>query len=529
MIRPSLRHNPPVCDGGPAPATPDRAAAETAGASTFGPALLLVSGRTVGFAVSFFIPVVLVRLLDQTDFGTYKQIFLIAATLYGIGQLGMAESLFYFLPISPRHGARFVVNSVLALILGGLGCLVFLELGGGAVSRWLSNGALVRYAPALGLYLVFMLTSAVLEIVMVSRKRYRFAAGTYVALDILRMGLLVLPVLLTQQLKWLLAGAVAFAALKCAMALWYVRWEFKGALRPDAALLKRQLAYAVPFQLAGIVETLQSNVHQYAVSHYFDAATFAIYSVGCLQIPLVDFVANSVCNVMMVRMAEEIRDGRPQAAARVWRDTTRRLALVFVPLVGLLLVGAHAFIALLFTERYAASVPVFMVSSLAVLLATLQVDGVLRVYAQTRLLAAFNGLRLALVLGLMSWFLTAFHLVGAIAVTVLSIAVMKVLGVLRIRSLMKVRLGEVLPWRSLGAILGVAAAAAWVAVGVNSLIEAPPLVELCGLGLVYATAYLTGLWVFGVLSEDERLTVKGWLARWGMVARNARAGEAGGR
>jgi O-antigen/teichoic acid export membrane protein len=139
------------------------------------------------------------------------------------------------------------------------------------------------------------------------------------------------------------------------------------------------------------VEILQSNVHQYAVSHYFDAATFAIYSVGCLQIPLVDFVANSVCNVMMVRMAEEMRDGHAQAAMAVWRETTRRLALVFAPVVGLLLVSAHPIITLLFTERYAASVPVFMVSSLAVLLATLQVDGVLRVYAQTRLLVALNG------------------------------------------------------------------------------------------------------------------------------------------
>ena len=496
--------------------------------STFGPAFLLMSGRTVGFAVSFFIPVVLVRLLDQTDFGTYKQIFLIASTLYGVGQLGMAESLFYFLPVSPRDGARFVANSLLALVLGGLGCLAFLELGGGMVSRWLSNGALSQYAPALGLYLVFMLTSAVLEIVMVSRKHYTWAAGTYAALDVLRMGLLVIPVLLLQRLEWLLVGAVAFAALRCATALWFVWWEFEGTLRPDTALLKRQLAYAVPFQLSGVVAILQANVHQYAVSHYFDAATFAIYSVGCLQIPLVDFVADSVCNVMMVRMAEEIRDGHLQEAARVWRDTTRRLALVFVPVVGLLLVAAHHIIALLFTERYAASVPVFMVSSVAVLLATLQVDGVLRVYAETRLLVALNMLRLALVLGLISWMLTTWHLVGAIAVTVFATAVMKFLGVLRIRSLMGVSLAAVLPWRSLGAILAVAGGAAWAAVGVQSLMDAPLPVELIVVGAVYTAVYLALLYGGGVLTEEERLAVRGWLVRCGVIRSDARTGEVGG-
>ena len=488
-----------------------------------------MSGRTVGFAVSFFIPVVLVRLLDQTDFGTYKQIFLIAGTLYGIGQLGMAESLFYFLPLSPRDGARFVANALLALVLGGFGCLVFLEVAGGAVSRWLSNGALSQYAPALGLYLVFMLVSAVLEIVMISRKRYAWASCSYVALDVLRMALLVVPVLLVQRLEWLLMGAVAFAVIRCATALWYVGWEFDSALRPDAALLRQQLAYAVPFQLSGIVEILQANVHQYAVSHYFDAATFAIYSVGCLQIPFVDFVANSVCNVMMVRMAEEIRDGRARAAAAVWRDTTRRLALVFVPLVGLLMVSAPGIITLLFTERYAASVPVFMASSLAVLLATLQVDGVLRVYAQTRFLFALNTLRLALVLGLISWVLTAFNLVGAIAVTVFATAVMKCLAVLRVRTVMGVSLAEVLPWRNLGTILGVGAGAAWAAAWVRSLVAAPPLVELIVIGLVYAAAYAVGLYAFGLLREEERLTLRNWLARCGIARRGARAGEVAGR
>ena len=419
-----------------------------------------MSGRSVGFAVTFFIPVVLVRLLDQTDFGTYKQIFLIAGTLYVVGQLGMAESLFYFLPLSPRQGARFVANSLLALVLGGFGSLAVLELGGGAVSRWLSNGALSRYAPAVGVYLVFMQVSAVLEIVMISRKRYAWASYAYVALDVLRMALLVVPVLVIHRLEWLLMGAVVFAVIRCATALWYVWREFDGALRPDAALLRRQLAYAVPFQLSAIVEILQGNLHNYAVSHYFDAATFAIYSVGCLQIPLVDFVLNSVSNVMMVRMAEEIRDGRGRAAAAVWRDTTRRLALV---------------------------------------------------------------------LGLIGWLLAAFHLVGAIVVTVFASAVMKWLGVLRARSLMGVSLAEVLPWRNLGAILGVAAGAAGAAAWVKTLMEAPPLVELIVVGAVYAATYAAGLYAFGLLRQEERLIVRNWLARWGIARRGAHAGEAGGR
>ena len=91
----------------------------------------------------------LARILDQAEFGTYKQLFLIAATLYGVGQLGMAESLYYFLPRAPpsRAGAGYVANALGALAVGGLACLVALALGGGALSRWLGNPALADYTP----------------------------------------------------------------------------------------------------------------------------------------------------------------------------------------------------------------------------------------------------------------------------------------------------------------------------------------------------------------------------------------------
>src|SRR5688572_7467202 len=58
------------------------------------PAMLLVVGRSIGLAASFAIGIVLARLFDPAVFGTYKQFFLVYATLYGVLQLGMAESLY---------------------------------------------------------------------------------------------------------------------------------------------------------------------------------------------------------------------------------------------------------------------------------------------------------------------------------------------------------------------------------------------------------------------------------------------------
>ena len=69
---------------------------------------------------------------------------------------------------------------------------------------------------------------------------------------------------------------------------------------------------------------------------------------------------------MMVGMAKELREGRESKVVGIWHETVRKLALVFFPLVCLLLVTARDVIVTLFTETYVASVPVFMVGVAAI-------------------------------------------------------------------------------------------------------------------------------------------------------------------
>ncbi|OLC56040.1 MAG: hypothetical protein AUH92_00865 [Acidobacteria bacterium 13_1_40CM_4_69_4] len=278
--------------------------------STLRPTAVLMSGRLAGVLVAFCIPVVLARVLDQAAFGTYKQLFLVYATLYGIAQLGLAESLFYFLPADPAKAGRYALNSLLVLAGAGTGCFAFLWAGRGRVAAWLGNDALAVGLPWIGLHLALMLASSGLEIVLTSRKRFAGAAAAYAASDVVRTVLFLVPVLLFRSLQGLLMGAAAFAALRLAATLLSLKGEFGAGLRADRTLLRVQLAYAMPFELYVLVEILQANLHQYAVSLHFDPAAFAVYSVGCLQVPLVDLVAGSTCNVMMVKMAEDIRDGR---------------------------------------------------------------------------------------------------------------------------------------------------------------------------------------------------------------------------
>lgn len=472
-----------------------------------------MSGRILGFAATFFIPVVLVRIFNQAEFGTYKQLFLIYSTLYGIVQLGMAESLYYFLPRAPRRGGTFATNSLLFLGCAGALCLALLEIESASVAGWLGNPTLADHLSPLGIYLFLTMVSSILEIVMVSRQRFITASLTYAMSDLARVAFFILPALLHRQLEWLLWGAVAYALLRLCFTFFYVWHEFEGNLMPRVPSLMEQLAYALPFAAGGLLADLAISVHMYVVSNQFDAATFAIYAVGCLQIPLVDFLASSAGNVLMVRMSEKIKGGQPEAVVALWHDGTRKLALVFFPMVALLLVVANEIIVLLFTEAYRASVPIFMIGSTAILFAVWQTDAVLRVYADIRFLFVLNVVRLSVVAALIMWFLSVFQLEGAVLVTVLATLVAKGLALARIKRLMRISISQLMPWGSLAGIFATASGVALLALGVKSELNMSPLVLSAVVGLFYMGSYLLLLCQFRILSEDERLALTGWLKR----------------
>ena len=452
-----------------------------------GPAFLLVAGRTVGLIATFAIGPLLARLLSLEELGTYRTFFLLYATCFGLAQLGLAESLYYFVPRQPQQAGRYGANAALTLTLSGALCLGLLWLARTRIADHFSNPDLPRYLLLLGVFLTLMLVTTVFEILMVSRKRHLNAALTYALSDVTRTAFFVVPALLFVSLDAVFAGAVAFAAMRLVVMLLIMRRAL-GDVRPDLALWRTQLAYALPFALAVSVEVILVSYHQYVVGGSFDRATFAIYSTACMAIPLVDLIMTSTTSVMMVKMAEDSADRR--LALSLFHETVGRLAFLLLPVGVGLSVLAHPFIVALFTDKFQAGVPIFGVWALTVLPAIIAVDAVLRAYAQTRWLLAMNLIRLAFVISLIGWFLGAFGLVGAVLVTLLATVAAKAFALVRVATLLQVSLAKVLPWAALARLALRAVVAAVPAWATAAAFASVPALAFASGASVYGMTYL---------------------------------------
>ena len=371
----------------------------------------LMVGRGISAILTFTIPIVLARQLLQTEYGTYKQFFLLAATVYLVGQAGLTASLYYFMPRSaPEDRSRWLLQALVGLFLVGACAAIGTMIVGGALAARFRNPQLAEVAPALALYIWAFLGAAPLEISLTAIKRTGWAGTLTVVSDALRTASLVLPIHFGLGVTGLAWAAAGFAAIRL-IAAWGL--ALSGAagpvVRPTRRAIKEQLAYCLPFAGAVLLATAQMQLAQYFVAAMTDVATFAVYSVGVLQIPLTDMLYTPIAEVMMVRLAQSHLSEAPP----IFREAVSKLCMFFLPVCAFALAIGPVLIPVLYSERYLASVPIFLIAVIELPLSALPVDGLLRSMNATGTLLRVGVLRLLVAVVLVPTGFFALGLPGA--------------------------------------------------------------------------------------------------------------------
>ena len=450
-----------------------------------GPLMLGRGGATV---LGFALPLILTRLLPQAQFGTYKQIWLVVTTAYFMLQLGLAQSLYYFVPRKDGRARVWLTQASLSLVtLGGV-CAVALYAARFAVARQFANPGLADFGLQMALITWLMIASAPLEISLTAEGRVRTAAVIIFLSDAVRVVASVVPLLLGMGLQGFFWAYVLHGGVRFALQCWF--FFRRGRPRIEWDLFREQLAYALPFGAALLLEIAQRTFHQWAVGWSVDAAAFAIYAQGCFQVPIINLLYAPISDILQVRLAEP---GAREHRVHLFHDANLRLAAVFFPFTAGLVAAASLFVPALFTHLYDASVPIFRVAILLTPFAALPLDGVLRAMGQTRYLFRIFFWRLLLTVAAVLLGLKLFGMVGAISGHAIAESAIRVAMLDRVRRELEVSWKEVLPWRQLS-VIGVASLVACVPATLISQMaaESPrPFLALCAAGALYCAVYLT--------------------------------------
>lgn len=458
----------------------------------------LLAARLAGAVLALAVPMVLARVLLPASYGTFKQAWLVSQTIALMLPLGLTQSLYYFVPREPRDRDRYVAQTVWAHVVLGLLSAGLVLAARGFLARRFDNPELDGLLGWVAAFTGLLVAGSPLDVAWNASGRIGAAALARLGTEVARSGALVAGAVVTGSVRGAIVGmTLATGARAAANLLLLARAH---GLAGSAALLRRQIAYALPFGLAFLLVVPQQQFHQYAVSAAVAAAAFAVYSVGTFQLPVVDVLYSPVSELLQIGLADADGAGLPRRAGlRLFHEAVDQLAFAFLPLAGLLLVVAPALIEVVFSAVYLPAVPIFRLSVVPIVLATLPLDGVMRARAQNRFVLVLSAVKLAATVPLVLGGLRVAGPLGAFAGWIAAELLARLAMLVRAAALFDAPLRRVLPFRALGR-LAVATAyampAAWLALGG---VPGPLLVRLAAAGLAFAAAYLGLSWACGWL------------------------------
>ena len=323
----------------------------------------LLFAKIVGFGFAFLLPLLVVRFLSQEKVGVYRQVFLVIANAVSILSLGFSMSAFYFLNRETEKRGAAVFNILLFnFAVGGAACLA-LFLFPQLLGNLFNNAEMTHLAPKIGIVIWLWIFSAFLETIAVANQESRLATVFIILAQLTKTLLMALAVVVFASVESFLYAAMAQAALQTLVLLVYLNNRFPRFWQKfDLKFFREQMFYALPFGLAGLLWTLQTDIHNYFVGHRFSAAEFAVYAYGCFQLPLITMLSESVTSVLIPRMSELQARGDTREMIRLTARAMQKLAFFFFPVYVFLFVTAQVFITTLFTDKFAASVPIFLIN-----------------------------------------------------------------------------------------------------------------------------------------------------------------------
>ena len=453
-------------------------------------------------ALTFAIPMVLARVLLPASYGTFKQAWLLSNTLFLVLPLGLNQSLVYFVPREPKKKRMWRSHAL--LLTTGLGAAAAaLLLGfGPLVASAFHNPELAAVMPYVAAFTGFKLAASCFDLAWMSEGRIKASALVRLASEGFYTLCMLTGAVWTHSVTGAFVGVViaTFAkAAACWMAL------AAGGLQVSKRDLRRQLAYALPFGAAFALVIPQQQFHSYLVSTSVSAAVFAVYSVGCFQLPIVDMLYTPVSEILQLGIAEHEAQGDNEGALRLFREAVARLSFVFVPTMALLAISAPTLISFLFTDRYLAAVPIFRLAIISIPMAALPLDGVMRACAQNRFMFRVSVLKLALTVPLVCLGLRLFGPIGALGGWICAEETCRFLLLRRAAQVFGTSVLRALPRELWLQVVAAVAASLPGAIALH-FSGGPLLVQLCTGGIVFAIAYLGVLRALGVLPP-----VRAWI------------------
>ncbi|MFT4101490.1 MAG: oligosaccharide flippase family protein [Burkholderiaceae bacterium] len=454
--------------------------------------LSLGAVNALDMALQAALPMLLVRLLVDEDFGVYRTLWLMVTTALSLLSMAMPTSLFYFLPRSTgAERSAYLLQGALTMagsaLLGGAAVLL---AGGGLDLRG-------EHRLPIAAFVTLWTFASLLDCMFNAVQRGRTQARVNLVFALLRFGAVAGVAAATHAIEPVLVAHLAFGAAKALTCAALVARDARandGWRAISAARWREQCLYALPFGGSAGLYLLRARIDQWLVASMFSAAQFGLYSVASVFSPVQGLVRTTVNNVVLPELNRLQANDDVDRMLALNRRSNLAVSLLMFPVLAFLFAAATPLLTLLFTADYRGAAPVVRWYCATLMTEAVEVTMLLYAFRQGRFLIVWDSVLLVVSVAVCALGARLLGLSGAALGGLAGALIGQAVCLTRCAKLARVPLGALQPWGWIGRTLLAAVIAAGIAYGVLALLpDAQRVLALAAAAAAFCAAYWLGL------------------------------------
>lgn len=403
--------------------------------------------------INMLLPILLVRILSPEAIGDYKIFFLYLSLAPAFSLIsGLVSNIPFW--SSQRSGYSENLRASFQLVL--ISALTFstVTLVGSsyleATFEW-SNLESKLFALA-----VFgAVAHQFIEDCLISKGKIWFSTIFSGSFDLTKCFLMLLAAWWTKDTIAIFACYAVIMALKVFFAVLIGFREGLFSLHITQKDLQTVARKAFPISVASLFSIFLDRADQLVLSNLLTSGEFAVYSLGCLVVPPLFSLENSIMRISIPQIAKAYSDKQFYRAAQIHSHAIEQLSLFILPATAGLIVFAEPIVILLFTDSYIAAAGYMRVFAFSYLILIFPFDACARAVGSTKWIFNYTiifSLLTLLMASLGAWITGAYGvLIGALA----SKTLMRAWGIRYSKNILASSYSEILPLLSLSKEIGI--------------------------------------------------------------------------
>jgi len=270
----------------------------------------------------------------------------------------------------------------------------------------------------------------------------------------------------------------------------FLWWRRQGLLSPKWARgeLKDQLRFILPFGTGTVLYEVNQQIGRLLIASLLGPAALAMFSIGAYHAPVLSVIKSSLSDVVFPEMVERDQTD-DKAGLRLWQRTNVVYCFAIFPTFFIFITYAEVLIEILFTAQYLPAVLIFQVLLLVLLREAFDFGTLIRSRNRNIHFVISNAVGLAVNLALSLILMERLGImapaVGLVAHSLLNMFYFAAV----VLHLYGLSLRELLMWKQVGTLLGMAILCTTILLLAERWIGSPVLAALTGT-TVYLGAYV---------------------------------------